>query len=189
MLTQEAPPRFMTVEEFIALPNDGKRYELIEGELIEMAGANETHSAISMLIGTELNYFVRPRKLGRVYDSDARYETVPETPIKKATIRMPDVSFVRAERVVPGAFTMKFAPDLAVEVLSDSNEYEEIELKRLEYFRAGGQLVWVISPMLQEVYVFEANKKYRANLELEDELDGGSILPGFKLAVRTIFDI
>jgi Uma2 family endonuclease len=142
-----------------------------------------------MLIGTELNNFVRPRKLGRVYDSDARYETVAETPIKRATIRRPDVSFVRSERVVPGAFTMKFAPDLAVEVLSDSNEYEEIELKRIEYFRAGGHMMWVISPMLQEVYVFELGKKFRANLELEDELDGGSVLPGFKLPIRTIFDL
>jgi Uma2 family endonuclease len=189
MFTQEAPPRLMTVEEFIALPNDGKRYELVEGALIEKPIVNETHSFISALIATELTNFVRANKLGRVYGAKARYEIVLETPVKKAAIRMPDVSFVRAERVVPGAFTMKFAPDLAVEVLSDSNEYEETELKRLEYFRAGGRLVWVVSPMLQEVYVFEANKKFRTNLELEDELDGGTVLPGFKLPVRTIFDL
>jgi Uma2 family endonuclease len=188
MLTQEAPPRLMTVEEFIALPKDGKRYELVEGELIEMAGANETHNWIAMQLGAELTVFARNNGLGRVYGSDARYETVPETPVKKATIRMPDVSFVRTERVVPGAFTMKFAPDLAVEVLSSTNEAVEIEQKRFEYFRAGGRLIWIINPMLQEVYVFELGKKFRANLELEDELDGGSVLPGFKLPVRTIFE-
>jgi Uma2 family endonuclease len=190
MLTQEAPTKTMSVAEFIALPKDGRRYELVEGELIEMAGSNSQHAWISMRIGHYLMVYVEANDWGRVYSSDARYETVSETPTSKATVRMPDVSFVQTSRLpVPeDIYTMPFAPDLAVEVLSESNEYGDMENKVNEYFSKGGRLVWVVNVWRREVYVYRVGKRERETFAATEELDGGDILPGFKLPVQAIFE-
>jgi Uma2 family endonuclease len=194
MLTQEAPPetisKTMSVAEFIALPKDGNRYELVNGELIEMSGANRQHAKVTARIIQHLLNYVSDKDLGEVYSPDARYETVPETPSTKATVRMPDVSFVQTSRLpeAEDVYTMQFAPDLAVEVLSESNEYGDMENKVNEYFARGGRLVWVVNLWRREVYVYRAGKRERETFLAAEELDGGDVLPGFKLRVQAIFE-
>jgi Uma2 family endonuclease len=172
-----------TIEEFLALPKDGNRYELVDGELIEMAGAREEHSRIGNLVGYHLTGFVLANQLGEVYNSEARYAVVPDSD----TVRLPDVSFVSAARVTRGVRTMQFAPDLAVEVLSDSNTYQEIERKVKEYFGKGGQLVWVINLEDKEAYIYRSGSLSRQTLTETAELDGEQILPGFKLPLAELF--
>jgi len=173
-----------TIEEFLALPNDGTRYELVEGELLEMPGASELHSRISNRLSYYLTGFVLTNKLGEVSNSDARYAIFPGS----ETVRMADVSFVQTDRVTRGVVTMNFAPDLAVEVLSESNGAIEIEKKAKAYLRAGGVLVWVINPEEQEVYIYRAGELQRQTLTVTDELRGDPVLPGFKLPVSPLFE-
>ena len=173
-----------SIAEFLALPKDGKRYELLDGELIEMPGASEEHVRISSNIQHYLSVFVRQNNLGIVYGSDARYAIVPG----KDTVRMADVSFIQSSRVRRGVAAMNFGPDLAVEVLSDSNTYQEIEDKVAQYFNAGGKLAWVANPDKQEVYVYRAGSNQRQTLTTGDELDGEKVLPGFTLEVAKVFE-
>jgi Uma2 family endonuclease len=183
-MTTEILTKKYTIEEFLALPDDGNRYELVDGELIQMAGAREEHSRISNLIGFHITGFVLANKLGTVYNSEARYAIVPDSD----TVRLPDASFVSVDRVTRGVRTMQFAPDLAVEVLSDSNTYGEIERKVKEYLGSGGSLVWVINVDEKEVYIYRAGSLNRQTLTENDELDGEQVLPGFKLSVAKLFE-
>jgi Uma2 family endonuclease len=173
-----------TLAEYEALPDDGKKYELVEGELVEMPGASEEHSRISTTIQGYLWNFVLANKLGEVYNSDARYALEPYSDI----VRMADVSFVQTSRVTRGVVTMKFGPDLVGEVLSESNSVTDIEKKTKEYRQAGSRLVWVINPEEKEVYIYRAGELQRQTLTVEEELDGEQVLPGFKLPVGKLFE-
>ncbi|MDF3040287.1 MAG: hypothetical protein K0Q71_2993, partial [Thermomicrobiales bacterium] len=87
----------LTIEEFETLPLEG-RWELIDGELVEMSPAADESSSISATIIYLLAAFVRPRGLGRLYGADGGFVLFPERP----TVRVPDVAFVLAERAPQG---------------------------------------------------------------------------------------
>jgi Uma2 family endonuclease len=185
----------MTTAEFEQLPDKGSRYELVNGELVEkggspgMAGANVEHVNAGSNLQHYLSIYVRAHKLGKVYGSDARYNvTPPGTPPDKELVRLPDISFVQSSRVVRNILTMPFAPDLAVEVLSDTNAYREIENKVREYFGKGGQLVWVVDVPPQEVYVYRKGNRQRETFSLHETLSGEGVIPGFTLDVKLIFE-
>ena len=106
--------------------------------------------------------------------------------------RRPDVAFVSYQRwphsrKIPRTPAWEVTPDLAVEVVSPSNEAGKVLAKVREYFRAGVQVVWVVWPATEEVYVYESPTRIRV-LERTDELEGGTLLPGFRLPVATLFE-
>ncbi len=77
--------------------------------------------------------------------------------------------------------------NLVIEVVSKSNTKPEIARKLKEYFAAGSQLAWVVEPKRQTVRVHTTPDEFVV-LGLDDWLDGGSVLPGFRLAVRELFE-
>jgi Uma2 family endonuclease len=112
-----APPRLMTADEFFCLPDDGKRYELVEGRLEDVGGGSPRSSAVAANILILLGSHVRPHKLGGAGGADrgAKRFADPDT------VRVPDVCFVRGERLPGGRVPVRFqdgAPDLVVAVLS-----------------------------------------------------------------------
>ena len=80
----------------------------------------------------------------------------------------------------------ELAPNLAVEVISPTNKAEEVIEKIEEYFAAGVQLVWVIYPRQRQVYVFDSPTENRI-LRESGELDGGTVVPGFRLKIADLF--
>ena len=78
------------------------------------------------------------------------------------------------------------APDLAVEVLSESNTEAEMTRKRQDYFTAGVRLVWLVDPATRSVKVY-TNVDQATVLQDEQTLQGGDILPGFSLPLRELF--
>ena len=128
--TAVAPP--VTLEEYAALPKH-PRYELVKGVLVELMVASEEHEHTGSLVVIRIGNHVLLNRLGRVYISNRGYVTGPDSP---ATSRMPDVSFVSNARLgQPELAGMLYdgAPDLAVEILSDSNTRAEIAQKVSEY--------------------------------------------------------
>jgi Uma2 family endonuclease len=106
--------------------------------------------------------------------------------------RRPDVAFVSyarwpRERRVPSANTWEVVPDLAVEVVSPSNRAVEVLGKVREYFQAGVLRVWLVYPTERLVYIYESPMRNHV-LGLNDTIDGGDPLPGFRLAVADLFD-
>lgn len=105
-------------------------------------------------------------------------------------VRIPDVSFISWERL--GAQRLgdrpipDCVPDLAVEVISPHNTREEMSRKLREYFEAGVRLVWYVYPSEREVHVYTAPEE-RIVLRADGHLDGGAVLPGFRLDLQTLF--
>lgn len=178
-------PKLMTAEEFQDLPDDGNRYELVRGELVDLPMSSYRSSATAIRIAIALGTFAHPAQLGTVTGADGAFvlRRGPET------TRIPDVSFVCAERVPPDDEQHRFpelAPDLAVAVLSPSDRTSETNARVLDYLDAGVRLVWVVDPPQRTVTVHTADGIART-LRETDTLDGGDVLPGFTLAVADIF--
>jgi Uma2 family endonuclease len=173
--------RVFTADELLEMPEDGNRYELVEGELQKMSPAGTDHGDIAMTIGAHLKSFVRQRQLGKVYSADTGFLLAQQPD----TVRAPDVAFVRTERVVKTPKYVPGAPDLAIEVLSPGDSFREVEIKIREYLRHGTQAVVIVEPETRLVRV------YRAGQSPEDVVDGltvDDVVPGWKMPLSEIFE-
>jgi Uma2 family endonuclease len=175
----------MTAEELIEFPNDDYKYELVEGELIRMAPTGGEHGVLTISLGYLLYSHVKAQDLGIVCGAETGF-VLRRTP---DTVRAPDVSFVTKERIpasgVPKTY-WPFAPDLAVEVVSPSDRFDEVQTKVAEYLTAGTRLVWVVDPATRTIFVYRSLRDVRA-LGGEDELNGEDVIPGFRCLVRQVF--
>jgi len=179
--------RLMTAEELLKLPRGQFRYELIEGELKQMSPAGHNHGRIAIRLTVPLAQYVREQGLGEVYAAETGFllQTNPDT------VRAPDISFIRQERVEQVGETEGYwpgAPDLAVEVNSPGDRVGEVEEKVAEWLEFGTALVWVISPKLHTVTVYRSLTDI-VTLTEKDELDGGAVIPGFRYSVVKLFGI
>jgi Uma2 family endonuclease len=104
-------------------------------------------------------------------------------------IRCPDLGFTRKERLpdgkAPKGFA-DFAPDLCVEIISPSEEREEMSRKVREYFAAGARQVWHLFPESQTVRVYTSPTEF-TTFGPQDEIDGGDLLPGFRCCIADLF--
>lgn len=149
MLTEA---RTMTGDDLLALPDDGWRYELVEGVLHKMPPPSEDHDAICLIIGASLLEYVKSRQLGLVTSEQGFVlRSNPDF------VRAPDVAFVRQERIAATGCIRGYLqgpPDLAIEVHSPNDRPGDIAEKVREYLVAGTRMVIVIDaePRLASVY-------------------------------------
>jgi Uma2 family endonuclease len=170
-----------TEADLLAQPEDGNKYELVDGE-IRMSPGGARHSQVGAKLAARLLAFVEERGLGFVFGSDVGFR------LPGGNVRSPDVSFVAAGRFphdrVPDDFG-DLAPDLAVEVISPSDRPRHVLDKVGEYLEAGTRLVWVIDPRARKATVHSSLSEART-LGPDDTLDGGGVLPGFSCALASI---
>jgi Uma2 family endonuclease len=180
-----AEKKIWTDAEFMALNRDGHRYEIVNGELIDMGNSGAKHGYVCSVLMILLGGYVRLQKLGAMFDSSTAFK------MKSGNKRSPDISFVAKERLqglddIPDGF-LEGAPDLAVEILSPSNTVEEIHNKLVEYFENGSRLVWVINPKEKYVLVYRSSQEPDRLLKSIDSLDGEEIVPEFTLPIAELF--
>ncbi|MFN7017999.1 MAG: Uma2 family endonuclease [Fimbriimonadales bacterium] len=172
--------RRWTEQDLLNLPNDGRKYELVNGRLTEVP-TGFRHGVLSAELTVRLHPHVKP--WGVICDSSTGFR-MPD-----GNIRSPDVAVVRKARLPEGKLPAGFfdgAPDLAVEIISPSEKSRDILAKVGEYLEAGAQEVWLLFPERQQVH------RYRANLEVEvlhanDTLTGGTLIPNFTVRVGDLF--
>ncbi|MGI9107577.1 MAG: Uma2 family endonuclease [Pyrinomonadaceae bacterium] len=177
----------ITAKELLRLPRGKFRYELVEGELRQMSPAGHNHGRIAMRLAIPLGQYVADHRLGEVYAAETGFKlkTNPDT------VRAPDVSFIRQERVDEIGETESFwpgAPDLAVEVNSPGDTVGEVEGKVQEWLSAGARSVWVVSPKLRTVTAYRSLTDI-VMLTEKDALDGGEVVPGFQFPVAKLFTL
>jgi Uma2 family endonuclease len=173
-----------TESELLQLPDDGKKVELVRGEIV-MSPAGIDHESIGASLLAGLKPFARQNRLGIVLGSSAGYW------MKSGNLRSPDVSFIAKERLKglkrPPKGFFRGAPDLAVEILSPEDSVEKVHEKIVEYFQSEAQLVWVINPEEMIVLVYHSPQPDRL-LRPGEHLNGESLLPGFSLPVSDLFE-
>ena len=178
------PPGRATEKDVVRIEaKEDRLYELIDGVLVEkIMGAKE--SFIASILIHKLWNFLDGKELGAVLGEAGMLQLRPRL------VRIPDVSFISWDQIPDGEFPSEpvpnLYPDLAVEVLSRSNTAGEMTLKVSEYFEAGSRLVWIIDPETQTAEVYSAPDECR-RLKASQSLDGGEVLPGFKLPLKELF--
>ncbi len=177
----------MTVDDLLTRPDDGWQYEVVEGVLVRMAGSGDLATTIAATIIIVLGAFVRARRLGRVTSSNGVYKFPgAETGL------LPDVGFYSTARfrlIVDRNKPIPFAPELAVEVASPTQNEQDMAAKVRQYLRGGTRLVWVVWPGTQRVDVWRmgTTNAPATRLGMGDMLDGEDVVPGFTHPVADIF--
>ena len=196
-----ATKTLITAEEFSKLAPHLGRCELVRGEIIEMSPPGLIHGKIAMTLGARLFNYVQGHNLGEVFAAEAGFIVEYAADEKsRDTVRGPDISFVKKERIPEGGFDDTwgdFSPDLVVEVMSKNDTHREVLEKVGEYLDAGVRLVWVVRPQNKTVTVYRLNgeieqlqgddRKPLASVRLPNMLDGEDVLPGFSCSVSDIF--
>ena len=182
MVTTTRP---VTAEELLVMPDDGFRYELVRGELRKMAPAGYDHGRIAGAIAIRLGMYAIEGGLGEVCVAEPgfRLESDPDH------IRAPDASFVRRERAEAARGTPGFfpgAPDIAVEVISPSDSYTEVEEKVADWLDAGTLAVIVVDPRRRTAKVHRSPTEVVVLTE-EDVLAVEDVVPGWQMSIKDIF--
>lgn len=171
---------------FPAGVTDDTLYEVVDDKIVEkIVGAYEVD--LATLLIELLAPFVRVHRLGRVFS-----EMIFRIDQVRNLQRRPDVAFVSharwpMRRRAPKVAVWDMVPDLAVEVVSPTNSASQVQEKIHEYFRAGVSRVWVVYPGQQEVYVYTSPTQIQV-LQLGQDLDGGDLVPGFRLPLAALFE-
>lgn len=172
----------ITAEEFLQLGLQNA--ELIDGEIEEHMPTGGLHGEVAATVSRLLGNWALAHKTGKVgVESGFIIALDPDR------VRGPDVWFIRQHRLEGSRSPKGFwtiAPDLAVEVLSDSDTVRIIHGKMRDYFALGTPLIWLVYPEEQIVEVCTPDGK-RQTMQKADHLDHAEVLPGFSCAVGELF--
>ena len=167
------------------LSAQGKRTELVRGDLVVMAPAGGRHGQVAHMFGLFIGNHVLERDLGRVFAAETGF-LLRRSP---DTVRAPDVAFVSGRRlgteVTPAGF-LELAPDLAVEVVSPGDSAGAVRDKIRDWLEAGTRTVWVAYPDTRSVTVYRHGQRAEV-LRDTDILEGDPVLPDFAVRVRELF--
>jgi Uma2 family endonuclease len=164
-----------------------KLYEVVDGHIVE----NPPMGALESIMANDLSYlmaaFARSHQLGRVV-----IETLFLLDQARGLKRRPDLAFVSTrrwplKRRVPSTECWEVVPDLVAEFISKTNTADQVAKKIDEYFQAGASVVWVVYPGTSKVYVYDSPTQVRI-LQVGDDLEGGAIVPGFRVALSVLFE-
>ena len=179
-----AAKTLLTAEEFDNYPfEEEKRYELDEGELIEMTRPAYRHNRILGILFFELTDHFRKRGGGEALLSENLYALSP------TVRRSPDVAVILGDRreELRDAKVIAVIPDIAVEILSPSETSPRVHRKLKQYFQAGVKEVWLIDPESREAEIWTSPALPEKILVVGDALES-QLLPGFRLALETLLD-
>ena len=171
----------LTIDDFERLPDEQvKNHELVNGELVDVSGNTPQHNLIRDWFAEELRPLVREHDLGLViteqeYDFDGNAHG-------------PDVSFFGTDKLPlldMHKRVQRFVPDLAIEIVSERQTFQDLIRKKNRYRQCGTAEVWIVSPESREVYLY--SDRGNRILAAEDELST-ELLPGFRIRVKQLFE-
>lgn len=164
--------------------HDDRLFELENGILVEKP-MGWYESVLAMLIGIEIGTYLKTHNLGHVLGADGTLKILP------GIVKIPDVSFISWKRFPRERLGRRpiptLIPDLAVEVLSETNTRREMDAKLVKYFQAGVSLVWYIDPDTRTARVYRSPTEIQL-VETSGSLDGGDVLPGLQISLAALFE-
>jgi len=171
----------LTYEDYVNLPDDGNRYEIIDGELYVNPSPNTKHQIVLRNLFRALDRYVEQSGAGEVFV--APFDVV----LTNNNIFQPDLLFVSTEHLsILTKANIKGVPDIVVEILSEGTRRKDETTKLLKYEESGVQEYWIIDPEDDVVHILRlSGEKY------ERIIVGGNItsplLPGFSVTLKAIF--
>lgn len=174
--------KLMTAEELAQLPDDGYKYELIEGVLIKMAPPDPLHGERQARLAFHFVAYADQHGGRATGEAGFHLEIDPDT------VLAPDVTYTSAARLPERRQRGfgKYAPDVAVEIDSPSTRRAERRRKVRAYHQAGTRLVLFVNDEKRTVTVEHADGRTEV-LREGDVFDGGDVMPGFRLPVAEFF--
>ena len=178
-----------TLEPTAAIAEPAKEeplYEVVNGEKVELPPMSIYATWIASRLQSRIGPFAEAHGLGTVV-TEGLFILDPVKNLR----RRPDVAFVSAEKwpvdqPLPESGDWEMIPDLAVEVVSPNDIFQDVLAKIHEYFRLGVKQVWIVLPLDREIYFYDSPKDVRILTDV-DHLDGGVLLPGLRLQVGSLF--
>lgn len=177
--------RRLTAADLVLFELNIDDYEILDGELRERKTVGGLHGRVGFDIGWRIGNFVLARNLGELYTSATAFIIVSEP----LSVLRPDVAFVKAERLPSEVSWSSFyavVPDLVVEVLPPGDRQAVLTKKIGRYLHAGVALVWMVDPLAPTIVVYSPGRD-PISVGADGVLDGGEILPGFRLPVAEVF--
>ncbi len=178
----------LTYEDYLhLLPDDGKRYEIIEGELFVTPAPITKHQIVSLNLSTILHRHVRKHKLGRVLAAPT------DVILSRTNVVQPDLLFISKKRQqIITEENIQGAPDLIVEILSEFTEEQDRTLKMQVYARHGVPHYWLIDPERETLEVYELDPdsrsfRHRATYQ-RDKTFQPTLFPKLKLKLAELWD-
>ncbi|MCA9264035.1 MAG: Uma2 family endonuclease [Planctomycetales bacterium] len=177
--------KIRTAEQLVSMPRDAHRYELVDGVLRMMSPAGGRHGRVAARINKLLSVHVDDHGLGATYAAETGFllARAPDT------VRAPDAAFVGHEKIKQmddDSTYLPFAPDLAVEVVSPSDTFADVEVKSLSWLEYGTKLVLIVEPVSCTVHAYRSRSDIIV-LAKGDVIDATDAVPGWKVAVAEFF--
>lgn len=177
-------PGTWTYEDYCALPDDGKRYEILEGELVMVPGPGEPHQFVSGALFFDLYGFVRKNRLGRVYAAPFDIVLAPRNVVQ------PDIVFISNERMnVLTRANVQGSPDLAVEILSRGTRRRDRTTKFRIYAEHGIAHYWIVDPVARTLEAYELREGGYAltDRRTRDETFEPALFPGLTIPLAMLW--
>src|SRR5579883_1469272 len=178
--------RQITAEDVLEIAaRTGKRYEVVQGQLSEMAPTGVEHGGIETEVAFVLRRYLSDHPLGRAVTGEVlcRLQHNPET------ARAADVAFIRNEHLPEGRLPVgpfEGAPDLVVEIVSPSDTADDVLEKVYEWLAAGASVVWLLRPTSRGIVIWRSSGA-SPELRGDAEVDAEPALPGFRCRVHELF--
>ncbi len=169
----------MTADEYLALPDDGYRYELVDGVICMSPSPAPRHQEIVVEIGSQIRNQLVQRRVGRVFvDVDVKFG-------EDLTYR-PDLVFVSADKATRCRDRITVVPDVIVEVISpDSRRYDH-ETKKHDYEQAGVGEYWLVDPDQNEFTFYRLQAGRFVQVQPSAAGFASSAIPGFELDLQRL---
>lgn len=173
----------LTLDEFLALPDEDVYYELVDGQAIPKVSPKFFHSTLQLALGLLIRAWCKGK--GRV---------LPEWAILlkrqgKDWVPLPDLTYISYERL-PASWKRNEAcpaiPELVIEIISPDQTMKQLENKAKDYLAAGVPRVWVVNPEVINIKVFlpdGSSQVYTDDTPIVDTL-----LPGLQLTTKQVFE-
>jgi Uma2 family endonuclease len=182
----EAPAARITPDDLLRLPDEGRGFELVNGELKEL-NVSFLSSYVAGKVYFQLESHVDPRQLGWVSPEGTSFRCFPDD---DARVRRADAAFHRLDRLTAEQARAEghcpVVPDLVVEVVSPNDLADEVNEKRIEWLEAGAKLVWVIHPVQQTIHAYRADGSV-VLFRRTDPLTADPVLPDFRVPLADLF--
>jgi Uma2 family endonuclease len=174
-----------TYEDYLLLPDDGKRYQIVRGELFMSAAPIPKHQIVSIRLVFRILQYVEAHRLGICLCAPI------DLLLAKDSVVQPDIIFIQeSRRGIIGEKYLTAAPDLVIEILSDSTRKLDLVLKRSLYAEHGVREYWIVDPKAEriDIHVLENGELVKKSEGTEGEVRSPAVLPGLAFPVREIFE-